>query len=103
LQSVDNRRICPDIIAFQDIIKSSFLSREIYSVTIWLTLSSVKLGKIYEMYQRIIFNNCIFRILDSLSTYQNYSFDSEGLSYLYKADAIFNNTILSVNYTNVIE
>ncbi|MCP9764088.1 hypothetical protein [Lacihabitans soyangensis] len=103
LQSADNRKTHPDIVAFQDIFKSSFLSPETFPGTVWHTLSSVRQSKINEMYQKILSNKGISRLLQNSLNYQNYSFQSEGLSCLYQADAIFNETLLSFKVTNEID
>jgi hypothetical protein len=103
LQSVDNRKIHPDIVAFQDIFKSSFLSPVSFPGNDWLSLTSVRQSKITEMYQKILSSKGISRFIQNSFHYQIYHFLSEGLSCLYQADAVFNDTILSFKVTNEID
>lgn len=101
--SLNNQKPHQEVIDFQNIFKSSFLSSELFPSNSFSSLSPFRQNKINGMYIKIIENKAIARLLSSPNKLCSFNFHFDGQSCFYVADLIFSDTVFSFKVTNEID
>ena len=63
LRATDNRKVHPEIIAFQNAFKSSILDSESFQGQGGSLFSTIRMNKIYEMRNKVLSNMAISKLL----------------------------------------
>ena len=103
LLSLSNQLPNKEILEFQNVFKSSFLSPTTWPGSDFSSLSPFRQNKINAMYLKIIESKALKRVLLSPQTFVSFDFTLEGRNCCYLADLIFSETVFSFKVTNEVD